>query len=77
MPTKEVRDGGPGRADVTFFVIFGLVDFGDILKLKDIKRRVRRAGGKCEPIPTIKAFSKHSSDPYFLPQFESSDEENE
>ena len=46
MPTKEVKDGGHGRANVTFFVIFGLVDFGDILNLKDIKRRVRSAGGE-------------------------------
>ena len=72
-PIKKVEEVGEGRVDVTFFVIFGLVDFADILDLKDIKRRVRSAGGKIEPIPTLKPFYKHASDPYFLPQIVSSD----
>ena len=73
-PTKKVEDVGEGQVEVTFIATLGLIDFGDILKLKEIKRRVRSAGGKIEPLPTFKPFYKHASDPYFLPQFESSDE---
>ena len=72
-----MKDVGQGMVDVTFSVVFGLVDFEDVLKLKDIKRRVRSANGKMEPISTLKPYWKHCSDPYFFPQFVSSSDTDE
>ena len=75
IPEKKVEEVDQGRAEVTLLVTHGLVDFSDVSQLKAIKKLVRGANGKIEPIPTPKNPSKNSSAPYFLPQCESTDDD--
>ena len=64
-----------GRVKATLFVQYTLAESFDIDNLKRIKRKVREAGGKIEPRPTVKRICRNASIGWFLPQCESSDAE--
>ena len=75
LPAQEVSESDQGRVKATFFVQYTLAKSSDIDNLKEIKRKVREAGGKIEPTPTVKRICRNASVGWFLPQMESSDDE--
>ena len=64
-----------GMVKVTLHVSYPLVEFSDLEKLKDIKQKVRASGGKIEPKATVKPIFLNATNDWFLPQFQSSDNE--